>query len=94
MKRLSRLLILVMLLSTCCAPTASLPPTQKLTQEQIVKTHLARPTVNLSEADAQALSRIIKDLPPADAQVVTRLLEALHDLHIESEAVYEDYQKR
>jgi hypothetical protein len=65
-----------------------------MTQEQISKTHLTRPEVHLSEADAKNLERIIKTLPKADAQVVTNVLEALHDLHLQSNAVYEDYLKR
>ncbi len=71
--------ILMLLLMSSCAGTASLPPTAKMDREQAAKTHLPRPMVHLT---------------PAQAQDPVKVKEALHDLKLQSDAVYDDYLKR
>jgi hypothetical protein len=48
-------------------------------REQAAKTHLPRPMVHLT---------------PAQAQDPVKVKEALHDLKLQSDAVYDDYLKR
>jgi hypothetical protein len=72
--------ILMLWLMSSCAGSGSLPPIKAAASPEIeVRTHLPRPTVQLR---------------PADLGNPVALKEALRDLKIQSDAVYEDYVSR